>query len=269
MTLIIGVVCLEGIIIGSDSQTTIGTELKRINKQDPKVIELNSKCIVFTGAGHVSVLQEVEDKVNITLKDCPPDQGLETVRDKIDETIYNIMCKHVKKHVSMFGHLNNMPSGDFLFASWKNGIPLLCNFNVDGSSTRVKDYIALGSGMPYAEVLLKDSYRENLNLEDCKRLVYSVIKNTEDVDNYVGGNIHIKLVHSDGSIETIKDGEILALDASYSTIKDIRKKLDKNWQKIEQKIMKMLDEEEANKVIETTSLLSNFGIEKDKKEVEH
>ena len=30
-----------------------------------KVIELNNKCIVFAGAGHVSVLQEVEDKVNL------------------------------------------------------------------------------------------------------------------------------------------------------------------------------------------------------------
>jgi len=53
MTLVVGVVCKEGIILGSDSQTTIGGELKRINRQKPKVIELNNGCIVFAGACHV------------------------------------------------------------------------------------------------------------------------------------------------------------------------------------------------------------------------
>src|SRR3989338_2034140 len=149
MTLIVGVMSSEGIVIGSDSQTTMGAELKRINRQNPKVIELYNKGIVFAGAGYVSVLQEVAEKVNLVLQDSPVGQGIECVRDKIDDVIFNIMRKHVAKHTAMFSHLNNMPNGDFLFGSWKNNTPLLCHFGIDGANEKVSDYIALGSGMPY------------------------------------------------------------------------------------------------------------------------
>jgi len=264
MTLVIGVVCEEGIVIGSDSQTTMGGELKRINRPNPKVLELDNNCIVFAGAGDVCVLQEVEDKVNTILEESN-DKGLEFFRDRVDEIIFQTMKKHVEKHGVMFGNYKNMPTGDFVFSSCKNKIPLLCHFAMDGSSEKVYDYIAVGSGMPYAEVLLKDSYREKLSLDDSKYLVYSVIRDTEDVDNFVGGEIHIKIIKLDGCIETITNGEISALATSYSLRKDIKKRLDKNWERIEPKIMGLLDEEETRKESETTDLLTTKTLEKNKK----
>ena len=263
MTLIIGVVCPDGIIIGSDSQTTMGTELKRINRQNPKVIELKNGCIVFAGAGHVSVLQEIEEKLNLALQSFPHDYGLESITEQIDQVIFGIMQKQITKHNNMFGNLNNMPSGDFVFGSCKKGTPLLCHFGIDGSSEKVYDYIAVGSGMPYAEVLLKDAYRPNLSLEDSKYLVYSVIRDTEDVDNYVGGEIHIKMIDNNGEIKTIKEGEIAALKTSYTTRKDIRRRLDQNWSKVEPALMKALNEEEI-KALSKDSLLN---IETNKKPV--
>ncbi len=265
MTLIVGVVSPNGIVIGSDSQTTIGTELKRINKQKPKVTELNNKCIVFAGAGYVSVLQEVEDKVNLTLQDCLPEQGIEAVRDKIDDTIYNVIRKHVSKHSMMFGNLNNMPSGDFLFGSWKGGVQLLCHFGLDGSSEKVDDYIALGSGLPYAEVLLKDLYRPNMLLDDLKNLVYSVIRNTEDIDNYVGGNIHIKIINPDGRIETIEKGEILALAKNYEIKKEIEKELNLNWQEMVPKILALLDKKDRIEINDEINIPIKDEIESNKK----
>lgn len=273
MTLIVGVVCSEGIVFGSDSQTTIGGELKRINKQSPKVIELSNKSVLFAGAGNVSVLQEVEDKANLLLLDCPLDKGLEAVRDKIDDLIFNIMRKHISKHSTMYGNLNNMPSGDFIFGSWKDQTPLLCHFNIDGSSEKVDDYIALGSGMPYAEVLLKDSYHSKMSLEDSKRLVYDVIRDTEDVDNFVGGNINIKVINLGGDIIPITGGEIEALANTYELKKDIEKKLNQNWQKFFPKIVNMLEEDKI-KTTETdilkTPIESNLKpkiIDNNKKEV--
>jgi len=165
----------------------------------------------------------------------------------------------------MFGNLNNMPTGDFLFGSWKKDSPLLGHFSIDGSSEKVDDYIAVGSGLPYAEVLLKDLYREDLSLEDSKYLVYSVIRDTEDVDNFVGGQIHLKIIKPNGDIEEIKEGEIIALNSSYITRKDISKRMERNWSKIETKIMEILENEE--KILpEPTSLLTKSPTEEYKKE---
>lgn len=192
MTLIVGAICPEGIVIGSDSQTTVAGELKRINRPNPKIIELQNKCIVFSGAGDVCVLQEVEEKVNNALEDST-EKGLESLREKIEEVIFYVGKKNVKKYTELLGSPKNMPSGDFVFASCKNHMPLLCHFGIDGSHEKVPDYIAVGTGMPYAEVLLKDSYRFDMSLDDVKYLVYAVIKDTEDVDNYVGGGSTLKL----------------------------------------------------------------------------
>ncbi|GEM_PF-5908068 len=255
MTLIVGVICPEGIVIGSDSQTTIGTELKRINRQNPKVIELKNKCIVFAGAGYNSVLQEVENRVNIIVQNTSNNKGLEGIRDHIDKVIFNVMRKHVSKHKSLYGDFETMPTGNFIFGSWKNSVPLLCHFENDGSSEEVHDYIAIGSGTPYAEVLLKDAYRYRMSLEDSKYLVYSVIRDTEDVDNFVGGEIHIKIIKINGEVQTITEGEISALKTSYATRKDIKKRLDQNWSKIEPAIMKILNEEEIKSVSKDSSLL--------------
>ncbi len=265
MTLVVGVVCKEGIVIGSDSQTTMGSELKRINRPSPKVLKLDNECIVFAGAGDVSVLQEVEEKVNVLLKDNK-DKGLEYFKNNIDDTIFMIMKKHVRKHDEVFGHYKNMPTGEFVFGSCKSNPPMLCHFVMDGSSERVYDYVAVGSGMPYAEVLLKDSYRDNLSLEDSKYLVYSVIRDTEDVDNFVGGDIHIKVIKLDGSIKTISEGEISALESSYSVRKDIKKRLDKSWNKIEPKILSILGQEEAEMESKTADLSTSKTLEKDKGE---
>lgn len=252
MTLVIALVCKDGIVLASDSQETFeNLPLMRRDKHRPKIVKIND-CIMIAGAGSVTFLQQVEEELRgyVATEKIPVTEGCLKLKDKVQMMVHSVRKSHLERMKALYGEIvgaQAAPSGQLMIASYDcDSAQKLNVFLIDGDGDieKITTYQPIGSGMLYAELILKDYYKPEMTIEEGKRLAYWTIADTKEVDRYVGPPIIIAVVTEDGA-KYISDEEIQAMEEAYEIKKSTLKEIFGRWSELGPKILKILKEPRA------------------------
>lgn len=252
MTLALALVCKDGIVLAADSQETFeNLPLMRRDKHRPKIVKIND-FIMMAGAGSVSFLQQVEEELReyIATERVPSTEGCLKLKGKLTIMVHGVRKNHLERMKDLYGDnvgLQAAPSGQLMIASYDcDNVQKLNAFLVDGDGDieKITTYQPIGSGMLYAELILKDYYKPEMTVEEGKRLAYWTVADTKEVDRYVGPPIVIAIVTEKGA-KYISDDEIQAMEEAYEIKKSTLKEIFGRWSELGPKILKILNEPRA------------------------
>ncbi len=190
-------------------------------------------------AGTIGPIQEITERLANIVRD-QPDPTARSIRDEARKVVHSITKNHVDRVRALDPKEQNVPTGEVVLVSAR-GEPCICHIHPDGYFEEEARYCAVGSSMLYAELLLRDYYREDLTADEGKIVAFWTIKNSSEVDTFVGGPIQIKAVYPD-RIKDVPQEEIQALLDDYSLRKEILRDLFQHWPSVQTQILKLLDE---------------------------
>lgn len=149
MTILIGVLCQDGVVVGTDSSATFGTSHVRTIEQPYKKIKIIDDHIIITGTGQIGLGQRFNEIVDTYWKK----NGF---RGKSEVQACKELCElGMKDFIS-----TNAPKGAYgsLMAFAANGKFNLCEFAVDDFQPELKTdniwYVAMGSGQNIGDPFL-------------------------------------------------------------------------------------------------------------------
>ena len=214
MTLALFLECKNGVVVASDTQSTIGNMMKRSGAS--KINEINDR-IIWAGSGDEAFLSDIDDEIK-NLKGfnfIRNGMSMEQIKEIISNKVYSVFVKYKKKYdkLSM-----EPPKGTMIIATFGkencycNG--LLMTFT--GTAYKINEgYEAIGSSKAYAEVLLKSYYDKDMDFEKGVRLSHWIINQCSKTDLFVNENVTIYVIKINDDnkaiIEKISDEKITEL----------------------------------------------------------
>lgn len=218
MTIIIGIKCINGIVIGSDSQITAEYfPFKKVGYD--KIFEYkheNKKNFYnLAGAGdpdyifktNLEILKRfIGEEIDWTI----------TFGDICEEAVNKICKKYVVDRAENLGLFRFDESRipdlskwqrqfDSLGFSFVAGVVLnrgdkaqhdLYLVDLRGVAKRIDTYCVTGSGFLFAEYVLSRLYREEMNIWEAIRVIIYVIEEVKQHDPNCGGEVKISVIHN-------------------------------------------------------------------------
>jgi 20S proteasome alpha/beta subunit len=199
MTVAIGLVCSDGVVVASDSMGSMGNTARPICK----VFAEPDLHMVWTAAGSVYVIEEVEQAIKDAAKDgaikpsfnVPYLNGIRTrLGPKVTDTIKRCYGNALPHGPNQLGPQGKHPFiSDFLLAGWKKNKAWFLEIDNTGQLNWHTDaaFAAVGSGGEFATVAqaLMKHYVEgrDINVDDGLLIAYRAIESTCGVSSsFVG-----------------------------------------------------------------------------------
>lgn len=160
MTVIIGVLCRDGVIVGADSAATFSTGQMRTIEQQTKKIDIIGNSVIVAGTGDVGlgqrftqIVREAWDK-----KEFQRPSHIEMGKELSRRTIVDFGSTHAFFQHSNAGLITGNRYGSILAFS-QGGKPYLCEFSPDSFQPEFKTleqvwYVSMGSGQPIVDPFL-------------------------------------------------------------------------------------------------------------------
>ena len=201
MTLIIGAKCTDGVVLIADRRIVEGTDITTGNK-----ITFLPLGIVVAGAGVGEVIDKFNERIPFVLEDR---KNLNYKNMKEQNPNVEIKLEEVPFYFRPYEFLEDCEGLIFqLHEKYQKPLQVLVatgnspnvelNY-IDSDSfltSKRRTYMAIGSGSPYANLLLKKLWNSNLTMSKMAKLGKFIINLIADiqVDTYVGGGTQISLV---------------------------------------------------------------------------
>lgn len=212
MTIIIGVICKDGIVFGSDSQSMAnrGVDIKRLNTTKIFVLntDLRLKALVG-GAGAVPFISKAIENAREIARSRSID-NVSSLVDILEEIMTALSKKYIVDKMKEFNK-PQFPNKDTLRVQEEDDLPKLPVWIIvggwdkekkpsiyivhpDGVGEKEEGFGTLGSGSAYAEYLLSQFYDKNISCEQGKLLVAFVIEEIKKIDPNVGGEVQLAVI---------------------------------------------------------------------------
>lgn len=209
MTVAIGLVCKDGVLVASDSMGSNQLIAQRV----VKVRKFENNPVIWTGSGSVYVMEEVEAalKQGLDAKDQNvfTEPKLLLLRGKLKDAVVPAMRKCYTSALSTApfapGSTSQNFVADFLLLGYSNGSPWFLEIAGDGQLNWHTDnrFYATGSGGPFATVchgLLRHYLEDDLTLDQATLVAYRAIATTCDVSSgFVGLPVQMAVVDQYGA----------------------------------------------------------------------
>ena len=226
MTVAIGLVCADGVVVASDSMSSSGGVARR----GQKVHAMQHLPVVWTASGSVYVIEEVEQALGTldteansraTVRASFTTPRLLEVRANLGDCVRAKMRECYATLMPGYG-MRQDPHGvqihpfgtDFLLLGFGGGTPYFLEIAHDGQLNWHHDagFYAVGSGGEFASVAqtLMAPYMEgeDLLVELGLQLAYRTIANTIEVSSkYVGYPVRLAVVDGGGA-RVLDDGDV-------------------------------------------------------------
>ncbi len=222
MTIIVGVICKEGIVLGCDSQASSvkGVPLKRTEYTKIYKIELRGNgSALLSGAGTGAFITRaseiLEDKCKNTV--CSSCREFANICEDVVTEIFKRYVVDKGKALGMSkATLNHQETSNFQWQDdaleppgvWMlTGVycggqnPEWCLYSVHPSSIAEKadKYDAIGSGSAIAEYLLPRLWSDKLTLDQAVKIVVYVVEEVKKIDPFCGGPTQIMTLSKSGA----------------------------------------------------------------------
>lgn len=235
MTVAIGLVCSDGVLVASDSMASDPQTAHNVTK----VFKLDHCPVVWTGAGSVYVMEEVEaalagiDHPNAKTGGPPiafAEPNLPALRNSLKGVIHSTMQKCYQSALASTpfapGSFPQQFATSVLLAGYSSGKTWLLEFAHDGQVNwhTTFGFYAVGSGGPFARVahgLMAHYLTSELSLKQGLKVAYRAIETTCEVaPGGVGMPVRIAVVDQDGPrvLEEAEVNEIGDLVARWKTL---------------------------------------------------
>lgn len=186
MTTVIGVKCVDGFVIGSDSQLSIGTRNKEVGYD--KIYQIGRTLIAFSG--DADYFERIRDEVESRL-----DVGISNFNELKD--IFQDCMKNL---------YNNFPITDenyteIIFGTAINNRVVFYRINShDCFAIEIKKYYPIGTGSVFAKYILKRLWNDNLKCIGAGSILAHVIFETTTVDQNSNSPINVAEIRNNGFI---------------------------------------------------------------------
>ena len=234
MTVAIGLVCKDGVLVAADS---MGSD-QSIARASRKVNTLEQAPAIWTASGSVYVMEEVTPELAKVARNPSTGQPLGCLTSPDLPALRAQLKKAV--HAGMKGAYQSalgsspFPAGgiapsfvtDFLMLGYANDQAWFLEFARDGQVNwhTESGYYAAGSGGPFASValaLMQHYIKTDLTLEDGKLLAYRTIQTTIDVSSGgVGPPVQIAICDGSGA-KVLQPDELRAISDSVERWKEL------------------------------------------------
>ena len=202
-TTTVGVVCKDGVILGTDTRATMGNYVA--SKHAKKVYKITDR-LAMTIAGGVAVAQRVVDtlKANATLYEL--DKGRPMPVASAARLVSNILFAN--REIGMPLPLQALIGG------FDESGPHVFSLDPLGSLSE-ENVFSTGSGSPVALGVLEDQYREGSSVEDMLSVVARAVDSAMKRDVYTGDSFDIAVITSGGFRElTVEEKQALLVRTS-------------------------------------------------------
>jgi 20S proteasome alpha/beta subunit len=216
VTVAIGLVCSDGVIVASDSMGTAGNTARPMQK----VFAEKDLKLVWTAAGMKFVIEEIEQVIDdiargsaaASVKPSFNEPNLNGIRDRLGKRVSD-RVKMCYEAALPYG-LNQLVApqvprhafaSDFLFLGWANKTPWFLEIAGDGQMNwhTAEGFAAVGSGGEFAMVaqaLMKHHIEGPITVDDGLLIAYRAIETTCQVSShYVGLPVRLAVVTDNGA----------------------------------------------------------------------
>jgi len=200
-TTTLGIVCMDGIIMATDTRAVMGTFVA--HKRAKKVFEINDH-LAMTIAGGVAVAQKVVDilRANSTLFSVNFDRSLSV--PAAARLVANILFSNREAGAPLPLQL--------LIGGMDESGPHLFSVDPFGSLTSEK-CVSTGSGSPIAYGVLEDEYREDRSISEMIPVVVRAVNSAMKRDTASGDSFDVAVVTKEGFRELLEEEKKNALNA--------------------------------------------------------
>lgn len=185
-TTTVGVVCNDGIILGTDTRATMGNYVA--SKNAKKVYSITNK-LAMTIAGGVAVAQRVVEILKINAELFELNKGRPMPVHAAARLVSNILFQN--REVGAPLPLQALVGG------YDMSGPHIFNLDPLGSLIEEK-MVSTGSGSPYAYGVLESEYKEDKNVERNLPTVVRAIYSAMQRDVASGNNFDIAIIDKNG-----------------------------------------------------------------------
>lgn len=241
MTIIVGIVCKDGLVVTADSQAESwrGVAVKRLDYHKITVFpQTGDLYVIVSGAGIGTFISKATDKLK-TKYESTKISTAEKLSDEAEEVMTDMQKRYVVEKMDKLGiggvlhdHKRlRKTQADFEMPNFilmvgcitKEGEnPTIYTIGRDGVSERAEKFASTGSGSAYAEYLLTKMYRDDIMVEQAKKLGVLIIEEVKRIDPGCGGPTQVVVLTKKGIIklnpEQIKEiaEEVFQIDGCAS-----------------------------------------------------
>jgi 20S proteasome alpha/beta subunit len=235
MTIIVGIICKEGLVIGSDSQASSfrGVQVKRSDYTKISEFGVNDDLnLVVSGAGVGAFISKFIDKLR---ESCNSTKIKTTnqVADMAEDVMIEMQKRYVVEKAEKLGFTKKVKMQETLRKSQlpevpgfvimigiteKNGQnPTIYTVTPEGIAERAEKFDSTGSGSAYAEYLLAKFHQLDMTIGQAINLGVYVIEEVKKIDPNCGGATQIVAIDKKG-IRRLQSEEIKAIVDEISKI---------------------------------------------------
>jgi len=172
-TTTVGLICKDGVLLAAESKASAGYMV--VNKEVQKVFQVDDR-IGVTIAGMVSDGQQLINLLKAEINLHKLESGEEMKVEAVANLLANIM--YARRWYPYFTQV-------IVGGVDSDGYHL---FSFDPSGSCIKEkYVSTGSGSPFVYGILEKDFRENMSLEEGKKLIKEAIKSASERDMASGG----------------------------------------------------------------------------------
>lgn len=222
MTIIVGVICKDGLVLASDSQagSLRGVHVKRLDYTKIYNFSFDGMTIAITGAGETPFITRAieifEEKAKETKFHKPRDVG-----DLAESVVNEITKRYIFQRDKELGFAKSPSVAErpklqddrslgfaLMVATCVNGTPAIYTVYADGISAKEEGYASLGSGSAFAEYLLPRLHNKDLTLEQATRVCVYVVEEVKKVDVHCGGPTQVVSINCKGGVSRKNEDEM-------------------------------------------------------------
>jgi len=188
-TTTVGVVCKDGIVLGADRRASAGYMVA--DKRAHKVIKINDE-IAITIAGLVSDAQLLSKVIKAQLKLIELRKGKKSSLKQAANLLAGLVYGNIRR-MSMIQSV----VGFLIAGKDKKGFHLY-NIGIDGSLSKMDEFVCDGSGMQFATGVLEIGYKKNMSINDGVKLAVKALNTAIQRDIATGNGIDVLTITKDG-----------------------------------------------------------------------
>lgn len=176
MTLILALVCSDGIVMASDGQTTFFTEAGPMRLPTEKKIQCHKDRFLWGGSGDVGLFQKI-GLVLADITDGDLKKHIPKLRPVIRAKVIGEQKAAAGSYLPIEPNKFPKPTAHVLFAGHDDGTSWILEIDPNGTDTQLEDYgfAAVGGGAHFAYRVLSGFGKHPWSLEAGKIVCYKVI----------------------------------------------------------------------------------------------
>ena len=187
-TTTVGIVCKDGVVLAAERKATMGYLVA--SKEDTKITKIMDH-IAITQAGMVGDIQALTRYIRA-------EASLYELRNKKRITV--AATANLLANILYGGRWSFFPyMVQLIMAGYDDKGPSLFILHPDGSQLEEKKFFATGSGSPMAFGVLEALFKQNMSVDECKKIAARAIKAAVERDIASGGiGMDIAVIDSKG-----------------------------------------------------------------------